>query len=56
MKRVLTMILAMCMLLGLAACGGSTAGSEDVVVNFRAHPHLEGKSLNLCSQTPGAIR
>ena len=32
-------------------------GGEDVVVvNFQAHPHLEGKSLNLCAQTPGAIR
>lgn len=32
-------------------------GGEDIlIVNFQAHPHLEGKSLNLSAQTPGAIR
>lgn len=32
-------------------------GGEDIlIVNFQAHPHLEGKTLNLSAQTPGAIR
>lgn len=32
-------------------------GGEDIlIVNFQTHPHLEGESLNLSAQIPGAIR
>lgn len=31
-------------------------GDDILIVNFQAHPHLEGKTLNLSAQTPGAIR
>ena len=31
-------------------------GKDIVVTNFQAHPHLEGKTPNLSSQTVGAIR
>ena len=32
-------------------------GGKDILIsNFQAHPHLEGKTSNLSSQTPGAIR
>ncbi len=31
-------------------------GKDIVITNFQAHPHLEGKTKNLSSQTVGAIR
>jgi GNAT superfamily N-acetyltransferase len=31
-------------------------GKDVVIVNFQAHPHLEGKTYNYSSQTVGAIR
>lgn len=31
-------------------------GKDIVITNFQAHPHLSGKSTNISSETPGAIR
>ena len=31
-------------------------GKDIVITNFQAHPHLSGKTTNVSSETPGAIR